>query len=287
MSLSFCVLGSGSAGNSTLLVLPRAAGGGFALIDCGLSPRRTAAALTPQGVGLEHVTDILLTHLDTDHCHPGWLAVLDRQDLTFHVHRRHRTPALRCGLPPSRLHLFDEPFALGDSARVEFTALAHDQLGSVGYVVEHEGARLGWATDLGRATDPLYDLFVKLDALGIESNYDPQLQLASGRPDFLKRRIMGGTGHLSNEQCLEAVLRLADRSRLDHIALLHLSRQCNDPAVVTRLYARRAPHLLPRLTITHQHAPTPMLHVEAGGHPARASRPRSGQQLTMFDRTAP
>ncbi|MHC5022570.1 MAG: MBL fold metallo-hydrolase [Planctomycetota bacterium] len=283
MSLSFCVLGSGSAGNSTLLVLPHEAGDRFALIDCGLSPRRTAAALAPHGVDLDHVTDILLTHLDGDHCHAGWNAVIERSDLSVHVHRRHRSPAARSGLPTSRLHLFDEaPFALGDAIRVDSSLLAHDDLGTVGYVIEHAGARLGWATDLGRVPSALYDFFVDLDALGIESNYDRQLQLASDRPDFLKQRIMGGAGHLSNEQSLEAVLRVASRSNLVHIALLHLSRQCNDPRVVTRLYGEQAAHLLDRLTITSQYTPSPMLHVAPGPRTAR-----SGQQMTMFDSTQP
>ena len=90
---------------------------------------------------------------------------------------------------------------------------------------------------------------------------------------------MGGAGHLSNEQSLDAVLEIAARSTLSHVVPLHLSRQCNSPTIVKRLYARRAPHLLDALTISSQRTPTPMLHVRAG-----ARVPRSGEQLALaFD----
>ena len=70
---------------------------------------------------------------------------------------------------------------------------------------------------------------------------------------------------------------IAGRSRLEHIVLLHLSRQCNDPRLVQRLYAQRAPELLNRLTITSQHHPTPRLHV------ARAGLVPVGRQLNFLE----
>ena len=102
---------------------------------------------------------------------------------------------------------------------------------------------------------------------------------ASARPADLKRRIMGGLGHLSNEQALDAVIHIAGRGALRHIALLHLSRQCNDPAIVRSLFARRAPNLLGRLTITNQHQPTPLLHVGRPPPPPRAG----GHQLDFLE----
>jgi phosphoribosyl 1,2-cyclic phosphodiesterase len=165
------------------------------------------------------------------------------------------------------------------ATRVEVTMLPHDELGTAGFAIDHGGVRLGYATDLGRVPETLLGRFEDLTALAIESNYDPHLQRASSRPAALKRRIMGGMGHLSNEQALEAVLHIAQRCKLRHIALLHLSRQCNDPAIVHGLFARRAPHLLGRLTITNQHEPTPLLHVES--HPGEA--PQAGRQIDFLE----
>ena len=77
----------------------------------------------------------------------------------------------------------------------------------------------------------------------------------------LTRRIMGGAGHLSNDQALDAIVRLDRAARLAGVVLLHLSRDCNDPSLVQRLYARRAPHLANRLTISRQDRPTGMLEI--------------------------
>jgi phosphoribosyl 1,2-cyclic phosphodiesterase len=278
--LSFSVLGSGSAGNCTLVRLGAGGTGRHVLIDAGLSPRETARRLGPLGIGLDDISDVLLTHIDYDHLHPGWqTADTARFRGTWRAARRHLRQARAAGLPAGDTVSFDDDFELGPPTRVGVTALPHDELGTTGYVIDHDGVRLGYATDLGRVPETMLGGFAGLAALALESNYDPPLQRASSRPDVLKRRIMGGLGHLSNEQALEAILHIADRGALRHIALLHLSRQCNDPVIVRGLFARRAPHLLGRLTITNQHRPTPLLHV--GSHHATAPGP--GQQIDFLE----
>ncbi len=279
MAISFCVLGSGSGGNCTLLRLDTDGGHRHVLIDAGLSPRKTTARLAPLGVAPEDITDVLLTHVDTDHLHRGWVDASDPPPFTWRAHHRHIRRVIQAGVPAHRTEPFDAVIELGDETRVETTVLPHDHLGSTGFVIDHRGARLGFATDLGRATTSMLDCFTRLDALAIESNYDPALQLASARPASLKQRIMGGLGHLSNTQALEAILRIDRAGTLRHVVLLHLSRQCNDSGLVLALYAERAPHLLERLTVTNQHVPTPMLHVTPG-----ADRPVAiGQQLSFLD----
>ncbi len=93
---------------------------------------------------------------------------------------------------------------------------------------------------------------------------------------------MGGMGHLSNDQALAAAMACAEQSDLEHLVLLHLSRQCNDPHLVRQLYARRAPDLFGRLTLTSQRVPTPVLHVRGPGEIAqRSSGP--GRQLNFLE----
>jgi phosphoribosyl 1,2-cyclic phosphodiesterase len=283
VALSLCVLGSGSAGNCTLLALGAGAGARYVLIDAGLSPRRTRQRLAPLGIGLEDVSDVLLTHVDHDHFHPGWRN--GRASLlpwTWRARRRHLRQARAAGLPARATAAIAGSLELAPRTRVETVALPHDELGTTGFVIDHGGTRLGFATDLGRVPRALLRSFDRLDALALESNYDPPLQLGSGRPEMLKRRIMGGLGHLSNEQSLEAVLDIAARGDLGHVVLLHLSRQCNDPTIVRDLYARRAPDLLGRLTITNQYEPTPVLHVGPRRR-RRAGGARAGRQLDFLE----
>jgi phosphoribosyl 1,2-cyclic phosphodiesterase len=278
MSLAFCILGSGSAGNCTALFLgdarhtlaashPQHGHASCILLDAGLSPRRTNRLLAPLHRSIDDVEAIVLTHLDTDHFHAGWLKIIARRahtdsPLTLHVHRRHRSAAWRSGLTARSVALFEHELELPGGARAEPVMFAHDDLGSVGFVIEHDGHRLGYATDLGRVPRAMLDRFVGLHALAIESNYDPPMQRASLRPVFLKRRIMDGRGHLSNEQALEAVREIERRSRwLSHIALLHLSHECNCPQRVRRLWQRDMPHAIGRLIISQQRRPTPVLRV--------------------------
>ncbi|MCI0363422.1 MAG: MBL fold metallo-hydrolase [Phycisphaerales bacterium] len=288
MSLSFCVLGSGSSGNCTALLCEGNGQRRCMLIDAGLSPRATARRLRALGVQLRDVTAILLTHLDQDHFRPSWLKAIRRHRLSarLHIHRHHRNAAWRMGLSARGVEVFDGVMNVDGCARITSVMLAHDDLGSVGYVIEHAGMRLGYATDLGRVPSTMLKHFVDLDALAIESNYDRNMQLCSARPAFLKRRIMGGAGHLSNEQALEAVRLIDARSALSHIALLHLSRDCNDPALVHKLYTQRAPHLVDRLTITHQYQPSPLLRVQPRRQRATLGVSQSIRQLSLFDEIA-
>lgn len=283
MSLSFCVLGSGSAGNSTVIALNGIGEQQFVLVDAGLSPRMTAKRLAPLGIGLDDISHILLTHLDRDHYYPSWTKAAAKHDIIVHAHQRQRSRLMELKVDFRKVELFNTDFRLDGATHVQSVPLAHDELGTVGFVLEHEGYRMGLATDLGRVPEILLECFVDLHGLAFESNYDRQMQINSNRPAYLKRRIMGGRGHLSNDESLEAVLEIADQSALSQIALLHLSRQCNCPRLLTNLYAREASHLLGELTVTNQFHATPMLHLRRGeGDGKKHRKPRPVEQLTLF-----
>jgi phosphoribosyl 1,2-cyclic phosphodiesterase len=224
------------------------------LIDAGLSPRRTRRLLGEIGLGLDSVSHIVLTHLDSDHWYRTWPSVLPSH-ITVLMHRRHLGRAARDrSLMPHRTEPLDDDCSPMPGVNINPVLMAHDSLGVAAFRFTLSGtggrcASLGFATDLGRATKPLIDHLHRVDVLAIESNYCPRLQLASDRPAFLKNRIMGGAGHLSNEQCAEAVTQIQPAG---HVVFLHLSRQCNDPALVADLH-RDADY---GYTIANQHAPT-------------------------------
>ncbi len=277
----FLVLASSSSGNCSVVL----DGAGAILIDLGLSPRRTLELLARVGVEPERVRAALVTHLDDDHLHPGWAEGWSRvlpSSALFCLHARHRGRAARAGQLLHRRTLpFDAPFDLGPT-RVEPALAGHDDLGSVVYrlrATSPGGAHLGLATDLGRATEAVTTHLRGVPVLAIESNYCPALQEASARPDFLKRRIMGGYGHLSNAQCARAVREIAPGS---HVVLLHLSRQCNRPDLASREHAG-APYAL---TIAAPDEPTPWIELRADDAQANPPSPvasrRAIVQPTLF-----
>src|SRR5262249_27338026 len=131
----------------------------------------------------------------------------------------------------------------------------------------------------GQVPAHLLDQFCDLDVLALESNYDRELELSSARPWFLKRRIMGGRGHLSNEQAMNAIREILDRCerrkrRLpEHIVLLHRSRECNCPRLLRKLFARDV-RLRERLTLAEQYERSEWLRPSS-------LRPRCGEQLIL------
>jgi len=286
--MQLCVLGSGSSGNTSVL----AAHGRGVLIDAGFGPRSVAKKLSGLGITLDDLDAIVLTHLDRDHFAPTWLAAALKRRIRIYCHERHvyAMYAHRGTVPgvnarrlyrEKLLEVFDDrPFDLSVGSRgmrVRPVHLAHDRTGTVGFRIDCDCGRLGFATDLGHVPEDLIPAFADVDLLAIESNYDPPMQRHSPRPAMLKRRIMGGAGHLSNAQAFDAIRAIIDASQKPpaHVVLLHLSRQCNAPEIVRSLYTFDPP-LAQRLCITTQHHPTTWL--AARGEPNILA----GQQLDMW-----
>ena len=256
-SISFCVLGSGSGGNCTVLKVDEE----LFLIDAGLSIKQTRLRMEAVGLSIHNVRGLFVTHMDRDHFGTSWPGHVQRMGLKVHVGPSHMDTACRFGVPTSLLEIAGESPETRTGMSVRRIDVAHDDSGCSAFIFEHQDCRLGWATDLGHVPDHLLEAFVDLDALAFESNYDRDMQEASGRPAFLKERIMGGRGHLSNRESLAAIRTIDAGSRLQHIVLLHLSRQCNCPDRVHSLWKDHGGDMADRITITNQHAPTPMLHV--------------------------
>ncbi|HUO08733.1 MAG TPA: MBL fold metallo-hydrolase [Phycisphaerae bacterium] len=290
MSLELCVLGSGSGGNSTVL---RAPWGTF-LIDAGFGPRTTAQRMCGGdehsgngglGVDLPDISAIVLTHLDHDHFNKNWLQTIIKRGIRVFCARKRvkeildspegrdaeaKRIAKRLGNTPlpQLVHGFDGEFQPVRGVTLQPMELAHDEEGSHGFLISCDGYRAGFATDLGHVPDVLIERFCGVDLLAMESNYDPEMERTSDRPWYLKQRVMGGRGHLSNEQALAAIQAILDRTQATcgpdrlprHIVLLHRSRQCNCPELVRKLFVRDA-RIAPVLTLTHQDKRTPWLSV--------------------------
>jgi len=252
MSLELCVLASGSAGNAAMLRSPA----GILLIDAGIGPRTLAKRLEGTGVRPHDIAALCLTHLDGDHYSASWDSTLLRLHIPIYCHAN-KVDALACNSPdlvPLIRPFNVDAFSPIDGLTCDPIHFAHDQLGSHGFVVDGFGYRIGYATDLGHVPAYFFDRFQDLDCIALEANYDPQMQVNSARPLFLKRRIMGGHGHLSNFQALAAIRKLLDRTRRlpDHIVLLHRSQECNCADLVRQLFSTDR-RIASRLTLAQQH----------------------------------
>jgi phosphoribosyl 1,2-cyclic phosphodiesterase len=273
MSLELCILASGSAGNAAIVRSPA----GILLIDAGIGPRTLAERLDGTGVRLTDIGALCLTHLDGDHFSPRWSPTLRCLNIPICCHANKVGALTLCSpeLVPLIRPFEVEVFSPIDGLRCDPIPFAHDSLGSHGFVIDGFGYRIGYATDLGHVPSYFFDRFCDLDCIALEANYDPKMQADSSRPSFLKRRITGSRGHLSNFQALAAIRKLLARTHQlpDHIVLLHRSQECNCPELVREMFSvdRR---IAPRLTLAQQHERSPWL-----GRMARHSY--VSEQLTL------
>lgn len=277
-ALIYANLGSGSSGNGAVIAWSEGDRRRAVLVDLGLSPRRTRAGLASLGLEPTQVAAAVLTHLDHDHYGARWARSLVARGIPVHVHVRHRREALERGVPDACLAAFEDRFTLGGTFEVEAILADHDDVGSTALRLDGLGRRIGLATDLGRVPDRLLERFVGLDLLGLESNYCPRLQASSDRPEFLKRRITGGAGHLSNDEALDAAREIAARSDLQHLVLLHLSRQCNRPDLVRTIFERGLPELADRIAIADPREIVGPLDIDRGQARVSTGSSRSGSE---------
>jgi phosphoribosyl 1,2-cyclic phosphodiesterase len=152
-------------------------------------------------------------------------------------------------------------------------ALEHDGARTCGFRFEASPWAVGYAADLGCWTPEIARHFADVDVLALEFNHDVGMQLRSGRPAYLIRRILSDQGHLSNEQAaalFTAILEQSEPGRLHSLVQLHRSRECNR-ADLARAAAQA---VLDRFG------------VEAAIHSAEQAQPgptlRIGQRLPQF-----
>src|ERR1039457_2878863 len=196
------ILGSGSAGNCTLIETDTTK----LLVDAGLSGRQISQRLALISRNLEEITGVILTHEHSDHTRA--LGVLCKtRALPVYANR---LTAEAISTDPDwqdrvriswRLFSTGGSFEVGDLL-VESFSVPHDAYDPVGYVIRHphSGFAVGVLTDLGHATKLVTERMRSMDVLIVESNHDLKLlQEDAVRPWALKQRIMSRHGHLRND----------------------------------------------------------------------------------------
>ena len=234
--LKFCVLASGSSGNSALL----ATGNTRILIDAGLSMLQLRKRLNAIGESLDSIDAVLITHEHSDHVSAlPVLARCGKLRAAFYLSRL-TEPAIDWGeAPPARLERFQAgaAFTVGD-IEVQSFSVPHDARDPVGFCLEAEGVRIGIATDLGYVPESVKFHLRRADVLVLEANHDLDMLKVGPYPWSLKQRVMSRVGHLSNLHMSDYLTQDLD-SCTAHLVLGHLSEQNNHPAIV-QMVAREA-----------------------------------------------
>ncbi len=139
--------------------------------------------------------------------------------------------------------------SIGDLCLHPFT-VAHDAKEPLQLKVSNGDKTLGLLTDLGHAKLHTLAQMQGLDALILECNHDAELLSKSRYPLFLKERILGHFGHLSNHQAANFLAQIA-HPRLMHVVAAHLSEQNNTPALVVAELASVWPDYMSRVVVAN------------------------------------
>ena len=222
--IRFAILASGSGGNACYVETNSAR----VLIDAGLSCREIERRLNLVGVSAKSLNAIILTHEHSDHI-KGAGPLARRYNLPLYINSRTLEQGQKTlgKLPIPALIQTGESLAINDLLVETFTK-CHDAVDPIGIVISTDGTRIGLATDLGRSTKLAEERLKGCQALIVEFNYDPGMLDDGPYPLFLKRRIKGPDGHLSNQQGGE-LLAAVSNIDLKFVVLAHLSETNNHP----------------------------------------------------------
>lgn len=232
--IKFMSLGSGSSGNSYYLQ----AGSTRLLIDAGISPRTMKKHLRGAGVNLEDIDAVFVTHDHADHIKAvGYLANdLDKPVYaTELVHQGiNRNFCVSSKLTPKHVRVIQKEVAVqvGDFVVTAFD-VPHDSTDCVGYRLEADSIVFCLLTDVGHVTSTLEGQVALADYIVLESNHDENMLVMGNYPAYLKGRIRGDKGHLSNGDSARLLAEHAT-PRLKHVWLCHLSEENNHPELARK-----------------------------------------------------
>ncbi len=229
--MRFCILGSGSSGNSALIVTE----GSRILLDAGFSARKLAALLLPLGESIERIDAVFVTHEHGDHS-SGIESLKRYPHLKFFANAA-TARAIQKTLtwsPEWKIFATGSLFQFRD-LDIESFSIPHDAQDPVGFRFTSgidsdlfsPRRTLAWVTDLGHAPQVVRDRIRESDVVVVEANHCHRMLEADPKRSWnLKRRIGGRHGHLSNERMSELLSSVAS-PRWRRVYLAHMSRDCN------------------------------------------------------------
>lgn len=222
----FCNLYSGSSGNCSFVGTDNI----NILIDCGESQKKISDALESIGKSINKIDAIIVTHEHSDHV-KNLGAISKKYNIPVYANEKtfENIPEQTSLIDEKNKKIFntDDHFEIGDLKIYPFH-IPHDAAEPCGYNIYNGDKKISIATDIGHMDNNILKKLEESQFLLLESNYEPEILKYAKYPYYLKQRIAGPNGHLSNQEAGLTITKLV-YSGVNNIMLGHLSKQTNFP----------------------------------------------------------
>lgn len=278
MSLFISSLNSGSNGNCYYIGTQEEG----ILIDGGISCRETEKRLKRIGLSIKKVKAIFISHEHGDHIH-GVPALCKKHKVPVYVTEATLKNS-NCEIDPALIVHFSahQPIVVGDLTVTPFPKF-HDAIDPHSFVVSNGSVTIGIFTDIGHVCDNVKKYFARCHAAFLESNYDEEMLERGRYPYYLKERIRGDRGHLSNVQAFHL---FTDHrpDHMSHVFLSHLSRDNNSPKLVKQLFSASCGNT--QVVVASREKQSPLYHIrnvqQIKPAPSRKPKPDYRLQIPLF-----
>lgn len=253
------------------------------LVDVGINCKEIERRMGRLQLDIHRVKAVFISHEHSDHV-SGLKSLVAKYRIPIYI-----TPDTlyhgRLAVDRSLVRSFCayQPVQVGKLTITGFPKF-HDACDPHSFIVSCEDIRIGIFTDIGGPCDHVTHHFSQCHAAFLESNYDEEMLSAGKYPIFLKNRIRGGRGHLSNRQAFELFMRHRPEF-MSHLVLSHLSKENNSPEIVRNLFMNA--NAGTEIIVASRYEETPVFQILATVHrsifrPRPQYQPRP-VQLRLFD----
>ena len=221
--MKFYIIASGSRGNATLIKHHDH----LVLVDMGINKKELIASLTKHGLSFDDIEAVFFTHEHTDHLKGrGFFKDISK------IYASYGTTEV---LEDHEL----EAYKTYDIAGFKVTPVdvSHDAYRPLGFIFEVDDEKLVYITDTGYMIEETLELSKNADYYIFESNHDVNKLLRTSRPESLKQRILGDTGHLSNYDSAHYMTQMIG-PKTKEIYLAHISLEANTPELAVDTYLK-------------------------------------------------